>query len=116
MRKPYLQDIDFAWFVVNFNYTKADYLALTPREKAFIYKAYETKTVNQSTLLRDTVLNAISNSKRRRGASVFKLWKKHAKKADISTVRDNMKVIAEIEKNDTGWIDKIYAANGWTRK
>ena len=43
-------------------------------------------------------------------------WKKRAKKADISTVRDNMKVIAEIEKNDTGWIDKIYAANGWTRK
>ena len=91
-------------------------MALTPREKAFIYKAYETKTVNQSTLLRDTVLNAISNSKRRRGTSVFKLWKKRAKKADISTVRDNMKVIAEIEKNDTGWIDKIYAANGWTRK
>lgn len=50
-------------------------MALTPREKAFIYKAYETKTVNQSTLLRDTVLNAISNSKRRRGTSVFKLWK-----------------------------------------
>lgn len=40
---------------------------------------------------------------------------KRAKKADISTVRDNMKVIAEIE-NEVGWIDKIYAANGWTRK
>ena len=77
-------------------------MALTPREKAFIYKAYETKTVNQSTLLRDTVLNAINNSKRRQGASVFKLWKKRAKKADISTVRDNMKAITEIEKNEVG--------------
>ena len=53
MAKPYLEDMDFAFFVVNFGYTKKDYLALTPREKAFIYKAYENKTISTSTMIRE---------------------------------------------------------------
>ena len=105
MAKPYLEDMDFAFFVVNFGYTKKDYLALTPREKAFIYKAYENKTISTSTMIRDAVLNA-------EGSPFRKLWKKKQQKADKVTVQQNMNEIMQIEKNEKGWIDAIYEANG----
>lgn len=104
--------MDFAFFVVNFGYTKEDYLALTPRDKAFIYKAYENKIVSTSTMIRDAVLNANGNLNRKKGSPFRKLWKKKSKKADIVTIRHDMHTIAEIEKNEKGWIDKIYEANG----
>lgn len=78
----------------------------------FIRKAYENKVVTESTLIRDAVLNAIANSRRKRGKSLIKLWKKVTKRADHKAIRDNMDIIAEIEKKETGWIEKIYAANG----
>lgn len=112
MAKPYLEDMDFAFFVVNFGYTKKDYLALTLREKAFIYKAYENKTISTSTMIRDAVLNAEGNLHRKKGSPFRKLWKKKQQKADKVTVQQNMNEIMQIEKNEKGWIDAIYEANG----
>lgn len=107
--------IDFAFFVANFGYSKRDYNELTEVDKAFIRKAYENKVVTESTLIRDAVLNAIANYHRKRGKSFMKLWKKKPKKTDRIKVADDLKLVTEIEAKETGWIDKIYAANGWKK-
>lgn len=104
--------MDFAFFVVNFNYSKADYDALTEREKLFIRKAYETKTVTDTTLIRDAVFNAVWNVNRKKGRSFRQLWRKATKPADTSKAKDDMKLIKEIEKKESDWISRIYAANG----
>lgn len=112
MAKPYQQDMDFAFFAVNFGYTKRDYAELTEKDKQFIYKAYENKVVSWSTLARDAVLNAVSNALRKKNKRFMKLWKKRNRKADRDVVIENMKTVIEIEKREKGWIDKIYKANG----
>lgn len=81
-------------------------------EKAFIYKAYENKTISTSTMIRDAVLNAEGNLHRKKGSPFRKLWKKKQQKADKVTVQQNMNEIMQIEKNEKGWIDAIYEANG----
>lgn len=112
MAKPYKDDMDFAFFAVNFGYTKRDYAELTERDKLFIYKAYENKVVSESTLMRDAVLNAVSNALRKKNKSFMKLWKKRTQKANKEVIADHIKTIMEIEKKETNWIDKIYQANG----
>ena len=108
--------MDFAFFAVNFHYSKDDYNALTPAEKAFIFKAWEDKTVSDSTMLRDAVLNAVSNALRKKGKKFKKLWKRKQEKADLEIVRDNYKIIMEVEaKEGKAWIDKVLRANGLRR-
>lgn len=117
MAKPYRNVIDFAFFAVNFHYSKADYMALTPTEKAFIYKAWEDKTVSDSTLIRDAVLNAVSNALRKKHSPFKKLWKKLQQKADTEKAKDDIKIALEIEeKEGKGWVDRIYKAAGLKRK
>ena len=117
MAKPYRNVIDFAFFAVNFHYSKADYMALTPTEKAFIYKAWEEKTVSDTTLIRDSVLNAISNALRKKNSMFKKLWKKLQQEADTEKAKDDIKIALEIEeKEGKGWVDRIYKAAGLKRK
>ena len=117
MAKPYRNVTDFAFFAGNFHYSKADYMALTPTEKAFIYKAWEDKTVSDTTLIRDSVLNAVTNALRKKNSRFKKLWKKVQQKADTEKAKDNIKIALEIEeKEGKGWIDKIYKAVGLKRK
>lgn len=108
--------MDFAFFVVNFHYSKDEYNQLTLKEKLFIRKEYENRMVRESTLLRDSVANAVGNVFRKKNKRPTPLWKKRTKKADKQVIRDNMRTIAEIEKKETGWIDQIYKANGWKKK
>lgn len=112
MAKPYKDQMDFAFFVVNFGYTKRDYLELSEVEKLFIMKAWENYTVSWSTLVRDAVFNAVGNALRKKNKRFRKLWKKRQMKADKEVIRENTKTINEIEKREKGWIDRIYAANG----
>ena len=112
MAKPYQEQIDFAFFVVNFGYSKADYNALSETEKLFIRKAWENHTVSWSTLVRDAVFNGVGNALRKKGKRFQKLWKKRAQKADKDLIRENTKTIMEIEEHEKGWIDRIYKANG----
>lgn len=112
MAKPYKDQMDFAFFVVNFGYTKRDYLELSEVEKLFIMKAWENHTVSWSTLVRDAVFNAVGNALRKKNKRFRKLWKKRQMKADKEVIRENTKTINEIEKREKGWIDRIYAANG----
>lgn len=108
--KQYRFDTDFAFFVVNFHMSRADYESLTQREKAFIRKAYENKVVFETTMIDNAVNNAVANALRKKGRSAAPLWKKKPKRAD------NEKLRAELKKGskeiDKSWVEKIYAANG----
>lgn len=116
MAKPYRNVIDFAFFAVNFHYSKADYMALTPTEKAFIYKAWEEKTVSDSTLIRDAVLNAVSNALRKKHSPFKKLWKKLQQKADVQKARNDIQTVLEIEeKEGKGWVERVHKAAGLKR-
>lgn len=111
--KDYEKDIDFAFFVVYFHYTKNDYEALTPKERLFIYKAWEDKTVSDSYNLRNAVNNAIVNANRKKGKKAIPLWKKKQKRLDKNVAEENMKLVENAEiKDGKGWVGMIYAANG----
>ena len=90
--------MDFAFFAVNFHYSRADYNALTPTEKAFIYKAWEDKTVSDSTLIRDAVLNAVSNALRKKNSRFKKLWRKLQGKSDKEKAESDIQIVNEIKE------------------
>ena len=106
--------MDFAFFVVNFGYSKSDYDSLTLREKAFIYKAWEDKTVRDSYNMYNAVFTATYNVNRPKRKRALKLWKKsRIRKADMDTVKHIESTIHDIDaKEGKGWIDVVYAANG----
>jgi len=103
----------FAFFAVNFGYTKADYGALTPRDMAFIYKAWENKIVSDTTHLRNAVLNAVSNALRKKGSKFRDLWQKKAKKVNQEMVDENLEIMKQVEeKEGKTWVEILYKANG----
>lgn len=114
LAKPYQKEIDFAFFAVNFGYSKSDYEELTPKEKAFIYKAWEEKIVSDSYQIYNAVFTATYNCNRKKGKRALKLWKKaKVRKADMETVHNNLAIIKEVDRKEgTSWVDKIYRANG----
>lgn len=108
--EPYLNDIGFAFFAVNFGYSKADYDALTPREIAFIYKAWENKKVSDSLSIYNSVFTAVFNANRSKKQRALKLFKKR-NEYDENVLDENKKIIEQTSKNDGDWISKIYEAN-----
>lgn len=116
--EPYRRDIDFAFFAVNFGYSKKDYEELTPREVFFIRKAWEDKLVTDSYMTYNAVFTATYNVTRKKNKKALKLWKKSkVQKADTETVHDNLQIVHEVEgKEGKGWIDRILEANGMKRK
>ena len=117
LAEPYQNDMDFAFFAVNLGYSKNDYYDLTPREAAFIRKKWEEKTVSDSTLLRNAVLNAVTNALRKKNARFRELWKKFGRPIDKKKAEDNLKIVQDIEeKEGKSWIDKILQANGLKRR
>lgn len=111
--KPYRNVMDFAFFAVNFGYSKEDYQRLTPTEKAFILKAYEDKVVSMTTLINMAVTNAVSNILRKKGKPPQKLWTKKSRKiVDKDIMKHTVEKIAENEKiQGKSWVEKIYKAN-----
>ncbi len=115
--EPYRKDIDFAFFAVNFGYSRKDYEDLTPREALFIRKAWEDKLVSDNTLMRNAVLNAVSNALRKKNARFRELWKKVQAPVDMESAKENMRIVSEIEeKEGKNWVDKILQANGIRRE
>lgn len=107
---------DFAFFVVNFNYSRHAYDQLTETEKMFIRKAYETKLVNDMTFTRNAHLNAIANSKRKKAAKFIDLFTKKRKKVDKEYNKNAENVITNVEKKEgKSWVDKLYAGIGRKR-
>lgn len=116
--KSYQKEIDFAFFVANFGYSKTDYEAITPREKAFIYKAWENKIISDSYALYNAVFKAVYNVNRPKRKQALKLWKKASqKKANMEVIKDNLKIVREVDqKEGSEWVKKIYQANHMTFK
>lgn len=112
--EPYRNDMDFAFFAVNFGYSKNDYELLTPKERAFLYKAWEDRTVLQTTFLYNAVFTATYNVNRPKRKRALKLWRKaRTQKADMDTIIDNIAIVEEVEKTEgKSWIDRIYQKNG----
>lgn len=105
----YADERDFAFFCTHFNYSRADYNALTPVEKAFILKAYENKVVEETTLIRNAVLNALVNSMRKKEKRFIELWEKKCEKADPETIEENIQIVNQASQNsNVNWIEKIY--------
>lgn len=103
--------MDFAFFVVNFGYSKKDYESLTVREKAFIMKAWENKVVLENSLLSNAVAVAVSNALRKKGGKVLKLFKPKPKKADKDKVNENLKLVKEIDQAEgMDWVKKVYSS------
>jgi stage III sporulation protein SpoIIIAA len=105
--------MDLAFFVVNFGYTKQDFMALTEVEKAFIHKEYERKVISDTTYIRDAVFNGVANAMRKKGSKFRELFKKRQAKADVEFNEQAVDIVIELEeKEGKSWVDKIYAANG----
>lgn len=116
LAESYQDDIDFAFFVANFGWTRDDYLDITPRQKAFIMKAFEDRVVRDTNLQNMAFGNALANLYRKKHAPAIPLWQKPSAPADIERARANIEVVLEMEKRDgKGWIDKIYKANRLSR-
>lgn len=111
--ESFQREIDFAFFAVNFGYCKSDYEALTPTEKAFIYKAWEDKKVMDGSQMYKSVYTAYYNCNRPKNKKALKLWTRQGHKADKAAVGDAIQTAKAADANDGNlWIDKIYKANG----
>lgn len=113
LAKGYERDIDFAFFFVNFNTSKREFMELTKREKVFIRKAWEEKEVRESTFMRNAVMNAVANAMRDKKTPFRDLWKKKQKPVDFEVVEINLDAIEESNREDEfDWVAEIYKANG----
>lgn len=112
--KPFSKEIDLAFFVVNFGYSKQDYEALTPKEKTFIYKAWENKLVSDTSHLYNAMFTASYNVQRTKNKKALKLWKKpQVNKGNMEVISENMSVVKQVEKNEgRDWVKRIYDFNG----
>lgn len=117
MAKPYQYEIDFAFFAANFGYSKAEYEALTEKEKRFLLKAYENRLVTATTMIYNAVFTATYNVERGKRKRALKLWRKQrTHTADEEIVKENLKIAEEIEqKEGKSWVDLIYQKNGMKR-
>ena len=113
LAKPYRKEIDFAFFAVNFGYSKRDYVELTPVEKTFIMKAWEDKRLSASYDIYNAVFVANYNLNRKKSKRALQLWKKSStSQADLEIIRNNLSIIREVEKKEgTSWIDLVYRKN-----
>ena len=110
LARSYQDDIDFAFFVAEFGYTRDDYEALTQRQIAFIKKAWEDREVRQTNLINAAVSNALANAHRKKGRGPIPLWKK-TEKVDVTKAKEGIKIVKDMDKRDDSWIKKIWAAN-----
>lgn len=116
LAKSYAYERDFAFFVVNFGYSKQQYDALTETEKMFIHKAYENKEIHFFSFMRNAFLNALANSKRKRNKKFIDLFKKRQKRVDKEFNENaTVAILRTEEKEGKSWVDKIYASLGRKR-
>ena len=100
----YRHEIDLAFFVVNFGYSKSEYMELTPRERAFIYRAWEDKVVRDSQLVHDASFLAQINANRKRGRSMKPLW---TKRGTVNPEEMQRLVQQEKKKKPKSILDRI---------
>ncbi|WP_235924911.1 phenylalanine racemase [Neobacillus sedimentimangrovi] len=113
LAEPFQDEMELAFFVVEIGISKNEYEQLTETEKMFIRKRHEQKFINETTWMRNAVLNAVNNALRKKGKKFIDLFPKAPKKADKEYNENAVKTILEMEeKNGKDWVDRIYKANG----
>ncbi|MED3623264.1 phenylalanine racemase [Neobacillus thermocopriae] len=113
LAEPFQDEMELAFFVVEIGMSKSEYEQLTETEKMFIRKRHEQKFINETTWMRNALLNAVNNALRKKGKKFIDLFPKAPKKADKEYNENAVKTILEMEeKNGKGWVDRIYKANG----
>lgn len=97
--------MDFAFFCVNFGYSRSDYDQLTLTEKLIIKKRWEDKTISQATLIQRAVEVAVANVFRTKGPEItlFRKVKADLNKEEIDVAIEQAK---EITKD---WGEKVAA-------
>lgn len=107
--EQYAASLDFAFFAVNYGYSKSDYWELTPKDKLFIAKAQEDKVVRETTLTRNAVLNAVNNALRQKGKPFVELWQEPAPMIDTERAQADMAALQAVEDRDgKDWVARIY--------
>lgn len=87
--------MDFAFFAANFGWSLADYEAITPVQRLFILKEWESATVRSTELMQSVVETAVSNVHRKKGKRYRKLWKKRKKAGDMPISYSEAKSLKE---------------------
>lgn len=115
--EPYQNDIDFAFFAVNFGYSYSDYCELTKRQRAFIYKAYENKYASDIMKMYKANFTSFYNVSRPKRKKALMPLEKSLKPADKDTAMADISAVVKMEhEKGKGWVEKIYAANGMRKE
>ena len=77
--------------MVNFGYSKAEYLALNEVEKALIMKEYENKIVLDAIMQMNAFLNAYTNANRKKNSRFIDLFKKRNKQMETPEQVEDLK-------------------------
>ena len=118
MARDFIYEIDLAFFVVNFGFSKREFDELTNREIAFIKKAYENKMISDGYNMYNACFTAFYNANRPKRKKALKLFRKpKVQEADMAVIKNNLEIVKEIDQREgKTWVDKIYKANGLKRK
>ena len=116
--RDFKYEIDLAFFVANFGYSKKEFDELSEREIAFIRKAWESQQVSNLMNIYNACFTAFYNVNRKKGKRALSpIRKPKIKLANKDEVNINLSIIKENEELEgRGWIDRILQANGFKRK
>lgn len=98
--------MDFAFFAINLHYTLDDYKKLTPRQKMFIYKAYENKIMSDIGNMYHACFTAFYNVNRPKRKKALKLFRKS--KTKQASIQERIEAFELLETtNDDAWLKFI---------
>ena len=116
LAKPFHDEMELAFFVVEIGMSPSEYRQLTEVEKSFIKKQHETNTVTFFEYTSDAVFMGEINANRKKNASFKTMFKKKQAKANKEYNENATKLVFEIEEKETkSWVDLVYKKNGLTR-
>lgn len=105
--------MELAFFIVEIGMSVSEYRQLTEIEKMFIRKRYEQKLINDTTWMRNAMLNAVNNALRKKGKKFIDLFPKKQTKADKEYNENAIEIIQKIEERDgKSWVNLIYERAG----
>ena len=84
------------------------------RQKLFIMKAWEMKSVKDDMRINAAVINAIGNTNKKKNQRFRPLWKKKALRAvaNKDEMIDGLQAVKQMEETrGKSWVEKIYKAN-----
>ncbi|HFH7049577.1 TPA: hypothetical protein ACGMJ7_002052 [Streptococcus agalactiae] len=68
--------------------------------------------MRESELMRNAVLNAVSNAMRKKSAKFVDLWKRQQQPANMEIVNAHLEIVSISEETEgKSWVDAIYKAN-----